>query len=958
MRVLPALSLGVALSVAHGPGADAAQVPAALQHAAEFELADSAATTARLPAPKVGVAQAAAPLWAGVGIGDLAWRAMWNSQTGVAQRIFGAGISAPGALRSPAAAEAHARAALRANLHVLAPGASEGDFELAANHLDETGMRTVSFFQYSGGVPVLGGQVNFRFRNDRLFMMGSEAYPHVRAPAALTAVSNRVARDRARRWIESDFGPKALPPSDAAGPYILPIVRGVGDIDYRQVMAVQVEAPEIPASWEVYVDGATGEPVARRQTLAFGSATALFDVPVRYPQDERANLPASFLALSVGAFEAVSDLFGVFSWGGNDSQQVSFNLRGPFVRVNNSGADVRGERSIEDGAVEVFGAPDNELIDAQVALFVHTNIAKEYVRRYTANPWLDQQLQVFANLEGECNAFYSPVQDSIHFLTQGEQCNNTGRLADVIYHEFGHAIHANAIIPGVGSFDGAMSEGVSDYLAATITDDPGMGRGFFLGNLQAALRHLDPESIGGTRRIFPRDVTGQVHTDGQIIGATLWQLREELIAAHGEAEGIAQADRIWYGIIQRSTTLPTAYAEALAADDDDGDLSNGTPNSCIINRAFADGGLGDASAAVVPGIEPPAVSGYALTLPVREPDGCEVSPIGYAEVRWQRRGDEAASGSVILDPATGGFAGQLPEQPEDSVLQYQVEVVFQNGSSQLFPNNPADDHYELFVGELEEIYATTFEDDPFENGWTSGADTGDDVWAWGEPGGVGLGGGPTAAYAGANVLATDLAQHSYGLYPRDALLWVESPAIDISELEEARLQFRRWLAVEDGFFDQARIYVNGELVWENFNSNQGNQSNVHHLDREWRFQDLDLAAFLPDETVQIRFELQTDGGLEFAGWAIDELRVVGRQPAPACPDFEAGEVCDGECPPGCEPPPVEDDDDGAIDDEISPAGCGCSAGGAAGAPGAGPALLGMLLVTVVARLRRRRVVAA
>ncbi len=952
-------SASIAIAIAPA-AAQAAQAPHALHNESGIEVAEGFTPASRgAPDKRPEVGAAAAPVWASIrGDDGTAWRAMWNPMTGVPQRMFGAGIAAPGSVRSPASAEEHARAALRAHLDELAPGAAKDDFVLAANHLDDTGMRTVSFFQQHAGVPVVGGQVNFRFRNDRLFMMGSEALPHVRAPAALRTVSNTRARDSARDWLRGEFGPREMTAgADVSDRLILPIVRGPGAIEYHSVRAVHVDAPTIPASWEVYVDSATGAPVARRQLLAFGSATALFDVPVRRPGGERDDFPASFLSLNVQGLETVSDFFGQFFWGPSESQEVSFLLRGPFVRINNTGDDASRERVFDDGAVEVFGAPDNEFDDAQLALFVHTNRAKEYVRRLTSNPWLDDQLEVVANLSGSCNAFYSPVDDSINFLVEGNGCNNTGRLADVIYHEFGHAIHVNAIIPGVGGFDGAMSEGVSDYLAATITDDPGMGRGFRLNDPEAPLRHLDPESIGEPRKDYRFDLVGQVHADGEIIGATLWQLRQELIEKHGPERGVAQADRIWYGILQRSTTMPTAYAEALAADDDDGDLSNGTPNSCIINRAFAAGGLGaldDSAAEVVPGIAAPVLEDYDLALPVREPEGCSITPIGFGEVTWQQRETPTTSGRVVLEREGGSLVATLPEQPDDTVLQYQVEVVYENGSNTTYPKNPAAPFYEVFIGDLDEIYHTDFDTNPFEEGWTSDAAVGENVWEWGEPGGVGLGGGPTDAYSGQNVLATDLATTGYGLYPNNSLMWVESPDIIVTDLDTARLQFRRWLAVEDGFFDQARIYVNDELVWENANSNEGDASDTHHIDHEWRFHDIDLTEFIPDQTVRVRFELESDEGLEFAGWAIDDFRIVGAAHEPDCPDFEIGEVCDGECPPECEPPDDDDNDGGGrVAPETSSSGCGCAAGATtSAAPGA--TLLGFVLLAFVAGLRRRR----
>ncbi len=994
MRRQYVLALGIALAAATGwSSAQAAKLPHALEKVPAFEVAEGR-VAARALAPIYDRAPSVAePQWdAFVHAASGEWRAMWNPKTGVPQRIFGSGIPAPGAVQSASSAEAHAREALRDHLELIAPGAEVSDFELAANHLDDTGMRTVSFFQHHGGIRVLGGQVSFRFRNDRLFVIGSEALPNVQVPPRAARVASRTARERARGWVE-ERGETTSDVTDPRGPYILPIVRAPGQIDYHTVDAVRVTSASMPALWEVYVDSASGDPVARRQLLAFAGGHIGFDVPARRPGGERTTLPGSFLQLSIEGLERFTDVVGYFTWG-SGRRDVRFFLRGPFVRVvNESGVDETFEREFRDGDDAVFGEPDDEFLDAQVALFAHVNYVKEYVRHISYDAWLDEQMIVNANISGDffgnpavCNAFFRPgfpgdeedtgtinffVEGSIEATIEGPDgepvdieiaCNNTGRLADVIYHEFGHAVHMNSIIPGVGEFDGSLSEGVSDYLAATITGDPGMGRGFFLFDSrdesvgpEDPLRHLDPESEGGRRLVYPDDRrfldNGQedVHFNGQIIGATLWHLREELIAKHGEQEGIAQADRIWLGILQRASDMPSAYVEALAADDDDGDLTNGTPNSCIINRAFGAGGLGDGDGVVVPGLEPPLRDGFDLTLPVTTPDGCEPIDIGSVRVHWELR-DGSGGGTLQMERGTNGYELRLPEQEEDTVMEYQVEVVFENGSNFVYPNNPADPYYHVFVGEPQEVYCTSFDADPFDEDdddhWTTDVELGEESWEWGEPQTRGLGGAPTQAYSGDNVLATDIGENSYGLYPPNSRSWVQSPELDLYGWDDARLQFRRWLAVDSS--DRARIYVNDRVVWDSADhtSDDGEGNAVSLRDREWVFQDIDLSQFLGDTSVQVRFEIESDDERELAGWAIDDFCVVSYVEDPECPDFDRGETCDGPCPPYCDP------------DERQPAdgssgGCGCSAGAHSGFE-AGSALLGLGLLAALALLRRRR----
>ena len=920
------------------------------------EMADGAAVrghrTVRWNLPPARAAVAHAALARSIG----ATETLWDRATGVPVRVWGSGVPAPGSVASPEVAARGARALLREHLAVLAPGASLDDLVLVGNHVGG-GVRSVGFRQHHRGRPVLGGQVSVRFKADRLVAIASEALPDVRVALTDAPISAAVARARASAWVLADAAGRATAGA-VTGPFIRPIVGDERVHGYREVLRVQVDADAPLGRWSVDVDAATGEPVAREQTLRFATGTIEFAVPDRGPQGPRAGKPAPRLAVVVNGVPAVTDALGRVELPEGFDAAVALGVEGELVRVSNKAGEAAAtDVTLVAQGVAQWGAPDDEALDAQLAAYIHANIVKERVRGIAPDfAYLDQKLQVRVNIADVCNAFSEG--DAINFFAAGEGCENTGRIADIVYHEFGHSVHQQAIIEGVGNFDGALSEGISDYLSATITDDPGLGRGFFVDAPDGPLREMDP---AGKEWRWPEDVTGEVHQDGLIIAGALWDLRELLRAKLGDAEGIALTDRIWFESIRRASDIPTMYPEALLVDDDDGDLANGTPNECEINRAFYAHGLltaANAGTSVKLGAATPAGTPVALAVGGMPKACVDLKPVA-ATLRWRSPG-AALFEEVAMLAGVDEFTALLPGQPDNTVVEYQVVSELADASELAFPINPADPWYQLYTGPVTELYCTGFEGAAGVDGWELGT-----KWAQGAP--TGQAGDPDAAFAGADVLGINLG----GPYSPSSFTKVTGPVIDTRGFSTVRLQYRRWLGVEDSHFDKATIRINGLPAWRNFDSKQGDNSGTHHQDREWRFHDIDITPGVIDGVVQVGFELSSDQGLELAGWNVDEVCVVGvdAEPAPLCGNgkVDIGEECDGgpDCGPTCEdqsqdteatPTSGEDgtgdgesdsDSDASGPGELDDEGCGCRSSAPASAPGLA---LGLLLLG----LRRRR----
>ena len=186
------------------------------------------------------------------------------------------------------------------------------------------------------------------------------------------------------------------------------------------------------------------------------------------------------------------------------------------------------------------------------------------------------------------------------------------------------------------------------------------------------------------------------------------------------------------------------------------------------------------------------------------------------------------------------------------------------------------------------ICCPIFSDD-FESGntgWTSGG-TRDD-WELGDPNGKSF--DPSLAYSGSFVWGNDMGQGwRDGQYRSRADNYLISPAMDFSGYEAGyvTLSFYRWLSVQRGNRDQARIRINTGSGWQTIWQNLSNENTV---DSRWMLQLLDLSQWvLGYSSVQIAFTLESNSSQQFGGWNIDDVQVCYTAPTPCDYFFYVGD---------------------------------------------------------------------
>ena len=127
--------------------------------------------------------------------------------------------------------------------------------------------------------------------------------------------------------------------------------------------------------------------------------------------------------------------------------------------------------------------------------------------------------------------------------------------AEVILHEYGHALHQGQGFQFASEQAGAISEGFADYWAVTVSDVVSKQLGVpereplpcvadwdstsYTSDVPHCLRRVDLDLH------YPQDLSGEVHHDGEIWSRALWDIRQAL--------GNVKADTL---ILQGSMNFP------------------------------------------------------------------------------------------------------------------------------------------------------------------------------------------------------------------------------------------------------------------------------------------------------------------------------------------------------------------------------------------------------------------
>lgn len=362
----------------------------------------------------------------------------------------------------------------------------------------------------------------------------------------------------------------------------------------RLAWRVQASTQAPPHDWTLFLDAATGAELGRRDDVRFVDGAAyVFDMN---PVASTGNL--SLLDgndATTPALEAARFLVTLPRLDG------SGNTSGAFANVFS-----RTAARASSPTNEFFFTRD-QLGFEQANVYFHLDRAQARLQALGFSNVNNRVQEAIVDSQTADNSYYAPSNGRLHFGRGGV---DDAEDADIVVHEYGHSIQDNQV-PGFGGGDeGAMGEGFGDYLAAgfalSLTADAGRAQpgdpacvGDWDGTSYATGTPKCLRRVDGAKH-YPEAATDEVHDDGEIWSAALWDLRGRL--------GGDVMDRL---VIESQFLLGTSSTFATAAQaliSTDGTLHGGA-NAALLRRRLVHFGLSRLLTA-------PAVAGPTTTLPV------------------------------------------------------------------------------------------------------------------------------------------------------------------------------------------------------------------------------------------------------------------------------------------------------------------------------------------------------
>jgi hypothetical protein len=653
------------------------------------------------------------------------WHVHFNEKWGTPHRAYGPGISFTGNIQDFAMDLIHQFI---------------GNASISLNWKPVTKGDKLTWYrasQHVFGSEVLQTEIVIVCQGDKIVMWGLDL---VKEPATdvTAAFSDEVLRLKCLSGIEGEIENAWV---EEGGYWML--TPGESKFNWSKMKRVWVYARNeigIPKHYLCFIDVVTGEIKMRVNQVRHvdpprkAEASMLLNMDVQVngtyyltsPWDATVNGSFPNMQITVNGSDYFTDLGGFVSIPVTGTAQATLLLQGPWAKVNTGNITPSMTTTIVEGS-NVLNFDGSANVKERTAYRSVQDIHDHM--KYWMPTFTGMDFQLPTNIDvtgGDCNAFYDGT--SINFYDLANGCNASSTIPDVAYHEYGHGINDNFYQSLGGNFmNGAMGEAYADFWAISTTNNPILGSGFYIDN-QDPIRRYDQDP-----QVYPMDLVGEVHQDGMIIMGAWWDTHLLLgsdwnitMPLFIEAYSGMQA-QAFDG--NEGTAYTDVLIDVLLSDDDDADITNGTPNGNAIVQGFYMHGITLITNATLDH-SPLAFADAGNGIDIQANLNLGFPYLSYLqEVKLHYKiNNESWQEEVMTEQASNDYIGYIPGQSLATVVSYYITASDINGSvgaaepfgahTSVYPNLP----YFVLVGVMEKGLQDC-DNNEYWGAWTQGLPT-------------------------------------------------------------------------------------------------------------------------------------------------------------------------------------------------------------------------------------------
>jgi len=623
------------------------------------------------------------------------WNVIFDERSGMPHRAYGKGFVLSGSDDVD-----RAKNFIESELNLF--GVKNNELSLRKSFSSRK-YRYVDFFQNYQGLEVLNSRVTVRTTLDhRLVLFGSDVFsdiqinihPQISADAIQNYAIGGMAYEITGYAVNPDL--KILPvPED-------------GKYEYHLVYIVTVNAKDFdgyPARYYTLVDANDGEVLYRHNQIDHFDSDVIVQANVSDPNPYEATVihQLPYVHIIIDGSDYYSDSNGTLNLQGIAlPASASIFLQGTWSSVvtGNSGTTVSNfTQSLNVGSNTA--SFDGNATLQQISAYYHVNMIHDFMKSYMPDyTEMDESLETRVDrTDGNCNAYYDG--SSINFYAEGSGCYDLALAGDVVYHEYSHGTDDRFYsLYSDGLDNGAMNEGYSDVWAIGKTDYPVIGIGISDTDPTAYVRRYDIN-----KKVYPQDIQGEPHADGEIICGCWYDTRLNIGSDDTMMQIFVEA---LYSLADgpdgtEGTVFRDVLIDALTADDNDGNINNGTPHAAQILSAFALHGITLIGTVDLQHTEP-LVADASVPVTIQANINMDYPDYFGNATLFYKLNTETTYDSVLMTLVSGPtYQAQLPPQQQGSILDYYFKVSDNYGATALMqphkifdtdPNLP----YKLLIG--------------------------------------------------------------------------------------------------------------------------------------------------------------------------------------------------------------------------------------------------------------------